>query len=133
MQLTIRNKLSRLSVLQQLGRARNAVSAALLGYVVAGHQMALAALPTVQAPDGVADGDYIGLWGALLKLGVNVIVLGIGAFAFYKIAAGGMTKWAQYQKGQIELSDMKEYFIGGTIVLVTIVALLTVANQMFDA
>ncbi len=113
-------------------KSRLAVSSAVFGWLVMGHQAAYAALPAVQTPSNVDAGDYIGLWGALLKLGINVIVLGIGAFAFYKVAAGGMVKWGQYQKGQIELSDMKEYFIGGTIVLVTIVALLTASNAMFD-
>jgi integrating conjugative element membrane protein (TIGR03745 family) len=111
-------------------RAAKSIATLCFGTMVMVHQSALADLPAVVAPEGVEAGDYIGLWKALLKLGVNVIVLGIGAFAFYRIAAGGMTKWREYQKGQIDLSDMKEYFIGGSIVLVVIVALLTVANSI---
>ena len=91
---------------------------------------ALAELPTVMAPGDATEGDWPAMFRSFLKAGVNVLVLALGAFAFIRVAGGGLTKWDDYRKGRADLGEMKEYFIGGAIVLVIIVALLTAANKM---
>ncbi|MBY0368781.1 MAG: DUF2976 domain-containing protein [Proteobacteria bacterium] len=91
---------------------------------------AFADLPTAIQPQGVQAGDMPGLWRALLKAGVAVIVLGIGAVAFYKIPMGALKKWEEYRDGRAEIAEVKEYFIWGSIVLVAIVAILTTAASI---
>lgn len=104
-------------------------SVALLAWVGLLSQPALADLPQVMAPGDADDGDFIAQWRYFIKAGVNVLVLAICAFAFIRVAGGGLTKWDQYRNGRADLGDMKEYFVGGAIVLVIMVALLTAANS----
>lgn len=91
---------------------------------------AWADLPTVVVPEDVEDGDFLGLMRSSLRVGINIVILALGALAFYKVAAGALTKWDEYRKGRIELADIKEYVIAGGLVLAVIVALLTAANTI---
>lgn len=91
---------------------------------------AFADLPQAITPQGVQAGDMPGLWRALMKAGVAVVVLGIGAIAFYKIPMGALKKWEEYRDGRAEIAEVKEYFIWGSIVLVAIVAILTTAASI---
>lgn len=93
-------------------------------------QPAFADLPTQVAPEGVEQGDVIGMWRTYARTGFNVLILIVGAVAFINVAAGALEKWRQYGKGKIELTEMKEYIVGGVMVLVVVVFLLTVANTI---
>ncbi len=105
-------------------------SLALVAWVVLLSQPALADLPKVMTPGDADDGDFISMFRYFIKAGVNVLVLALGAFALIRVAGGGLTKWDDYRKGRADLGDMKEYFVGGSIVVVIVVALLTTANTM---
>lgn len=72
-----------------------------------------------------------GLWCVLLKVGVVVIVFGIGVVVFYKIFMGVFKKWEEYCDGCVEIVEVKEYFIWGLIVLVVIVVILMIVVSIF--
>ena len=93
-------------------------------------QPAFADLPTQTAPQGVDAGDVIGMWRTYARIGFNVLILIVGTVGFISVASGALEKWRQYGKGKIELTEMKEYIVGGVMVLVVIVFLLTVANTI---
>jgi len=110
--------------------ARRIASLALPACLALFSHPALADLPTVLTPGDADAGDYIAMLRYFIKAGVNVLVLALGAFAFIRVSGGALTKWDEYRKGRADLADMKEYVIGGSIVLVIVVALLTAANKM---
>lgn len=89
---------------------------------------AMADLPALALPNGVNANDPIAIWRAVARIGLNVGVVVAGAWAFWKIGIGALSKWSQYQQGRAELTDLKEYFIYGVITLFVIVTLLTTAN-----
>jgi integrating conjugative element membrane protein (TIGR03745 family) len=91
---------------------------------------AWADLPTMVVPDDVEDGDFLGLTRSTIRVALNIVILALGAIAFYTVAAGALTKWNEYRKGRIELADIKEYVVAGSLVLAVVVALLTIANSV---
>lgn len=93
-------------------------------------QPAFADLPTQTVPQGADSGDVIGMWRMYARMGFNVLILIVGAVGFITVASGALEKWRQYGKGKIELTEMKEYIVGGVMVLVVVVFLLTVANTI---
>jgi integrating conjugative element membrane protein (TIGR03745 family) len=102
----------------------------LLAWLTLCSHPAFADLPKALEPGDSSEGDWIALLRYYLKQGINVLVLAVAAFAFVRIASGALTKWDEYRKGRADLADMKEYVVGGSVVLVIMVALLTAANKM---
>ena len=112
-----------------------AMFATLMLFALLATQPALAALPgQLSVPQGanVSQGDYIQLWQFVIKKGVAVASLIIGAGVFLYFAAGFVAKFVEYRKGKAEIGDLKEYGIVGTAVTVIVVALLTVAVSVID-
>jgi integrating conjugative element membrane protein (TIGR03745 family) len=112
-----------------------ALLATLMLFALLATQPAFAALPgQLSVPQGanVSQGDYISLWQFVIKKGVAVAALIIGAGVFLYFAAGFVTKFVEYRKGKAEVGDLKEYGIVGTAVTVIVVALLTVAVSVID-
>lgn len=112
-----------------------AVLATLMLFALLATQPAFAALPgQLSVPQGanVSQGDYISLWQFVIKKGVAVAALIIGAGVFLYFAAGFVAKFVEYRKGKAEVGDLKEYGIVGTAVTVIVVALLTVAVSVID-
>jgi len=110
-------------------QARSAAASLFIGALMTSAP-AFAELPTTKMPDGVTDGDLLGMWHGYAKLAINVFILIIGALAFIYVANGALERWKHYGKGKLELGDIKEYIVGGILVLVVVVALLTAANRI---
>lgn len=87
-------------------------------------------LPSV--PDGHQMGDlstdtWIGAMGGWFKVGILVLGMILVGVAFIYVLGGALGKWRQYARGQADISDLKEYFIMGTILAVFVVAMATYA------
>lgn len=76
---------------------------------------------------GVATGTWIGDMGAWFRVGILILGAILVGIAFVYVLAGALGKWRQYARGQADISDLKEYFIMGTILAVFVVAMATYA------
>ena len=76
---------------------------------------------------GVAKGTWIGDMGAWFRTGILVLGMILVGIAFVYVLAGALGKWRMYARGQADISDLKEYFIMGTILAVFVVAMATYA------
>lgn len=92
---------------------------------------ALAALPTMPSPgtdmkgQAVANGDWLGTISAWFKSGIGILGLVLVGFGFIYVVSGGLSKWKDYSRGKAEMSDLKEYFIMGVVMMVFLVAMVT--------
>lgn len=89
-------------------------------------------------PDGhqigsVATGTWIGDMGAWFYTGILVLGMILVGLAFVYVLAGALGKWRMYARGQADISDLKEYFIMGTILAVFVVAMATYALKAVSA
>ncbi|GKS87287.1 DUF2976 domain-containing protein [Acidovorax sp. SUPP1855] len=133
---------SRLQRLQALARntlslARDRAARTLLAPAVALLcTPALAALPNVHKPSEaigggtVADGDWLGYFGAYFKAGLTILGLVLAAVGLVYVVAGALAKWRAYSAGKADISDLKEYFIMGAIFAVMLVMLVTQALEV---
>ena len=76
---------------------------------------------------GVATGTWIGDMGAWFRVGILILGAILVGIAFVYVLAGALGKWRMYARGQADISDLKEYFIMGTILAVFVVAMATYA------
>ncbi|MDA8446371.1 DUF2976 domain-containing protein [Paracidovorax valerianellae] len=137
------SRFHRLQRLQALARntlfiARDRAARALLAPAVALIcTPALAALPTLPKPGEaigggtVAEGDWLGNMGALMKAGLIILGLIIVGYGFIHVVAGSIAKWRAYTAGKAEKADLVEYFImagvlGGFMVIMVTYALETI-------
>ncbi len=87
-------------------------------------------LPT--PPNGHKIGDvetdtWIGAMGGWFYTGILILGMILVGIAFIYVLAGALGKWRMYARGQADISDLKEYFIMGTILAVFVVAMATYA------
>ena len=82
---------------------------------------------------GVNTGTWIGDMGAWFKVGILVLGMILVGLAFIYVLAGALGKWRMYARGQADISDLKEYFIMGTILAVFVVAMATYALKATGA
>ena len=75
----------------------------------------------------VATGTWIGDMGGWFYTGILVLGMILVGLAFIYVLAGALGKWRMYARGQADISDLKEYFIMGTILAVFVVAMATYA------
>ena len=76
---------------------------------------------------GVQTGTWIGDMGAWFRVGILILGAILVGIAFVYVLAGALGKWRMYARGQADISDLKEYFIMGTILAVFVVAMATYA------
>ena len=70
---------------------------------------------------------WIGAMGGWFYTGILVLGMILVGVAFIYVLAGALGKWRMYARGQADISDLKEYFIMGTILAVFVVAMATYA------
>ena len=93
-------------------------------------------LPTMPTPGtdmqgrAVADGDWLGSMSAWFKKGIVILGLILVGVGFLYVVGGALSKWRDYSRGKAELSDLKEYFIMGSIFAVFLIMLMTYAFKV---
>ncbi|THT98403.1 DUF2976 domain-containing protein [Lampropedia puyangensis] len=97
-----------------------------------------AALPTIAAPDGIdgascGAGDWLCAMGGYFKQGITILGLIFAALAFLIVVAGGLSKWKDYSKGRLDMSELKEYMIVAAIFAIFIVVMVTYAFEVFTS
>ncbi len=75
----------------------------------------------------IATDTWIGAMGGWFYTGILILGMILVGVAFIYVLAGALGKWRMYARGQADISDLKEYFIMGTILAVFVVAMATYA------
>ena len=90
-------------------------------------------LPTMPSPgtdmqgNAVADGDWMGSMSSWFKKGLVILGLILVGVGFLYVVGGALSKWRDYSRGKAELSDLKEYFIMGSIFVAFLIVMITYA------
>ena len=88
---------------------------------------AQAALPTVQAVGGAANGDYMTQIRDYIGLIIGLVALVITGGAFLTVAGGSVSKFHEWRAGKAELGDFKMVIMVGALLLVIVVFIVTQA------
>ncbi len=98
------------------------VAATLLATLTA--QPVMAALPTMPALTGVADGDYLGMIQGIFNRGYDTGSLLIGAGVFLVVVIAVVIAFWDYHKGKRDLGDVGVVAAAGGLVMTVVIMLL---------
>ena len=93
-------------------------------------------LPTMPTPgtdmqgNAVAEGDWMGSMSAWFKKGIVILGLILVGMGFIYVVGGALSKWRDYSRGKVELSDLKEYFALAMVFAVFLVLMMTYAFKV---
>ncbi len=110
------------------GRLRIAALAAALAAAALGH----AGLPDFEPPDGVEEGDYIGIFQAYAVQIASVAGLIVAAVVFFIVGKNMIAKYSEIAAGRATWGDLGMHAAIGVVLLVIIVFLMNQASGILE-
>ncbi len=110
------------------GWLRIGATAAGLAAAAMGH----AGLPEFEAPDGVDEGDYIGIFQAYAVQIASVAGLIVAAVVFFIVGKNMISKYSEIAAGRATWGDLGMHAAIGVVLLVIIVFLMNQASGVLE-
>ena len=110
------------------GWLRIAAAAAGLAAACLGH----AGLPDFEAPDGVDEGDYIGIFQAFAVQIASIAGLIIAAVVFFIVGKNMISKYSEIAAGRATWGDLGMHAAIGVVLLVIVVFLMNQASGILE-
>lgn len=87
-------------------------------------------LPDFEAPDGVEEGDYIGIFQAYAVQIASIVGLIIAAVTFFIVGKNMLAKYSEISAGRASWGDLGMHAAVGVVLLVVIVFLMNQASDI---
>lgn len=106
------------------------IGAMAVGFAAAG--FGHAGLPEFEAPDGVDEGDYIGIFQAYAVQIASIAGLIIAAVVFFIVGKNMISKYSEIAAGRATWGDLGMHAAIGVVLLVIIVFLMNQASGILE-
>ena len=112
------------------GRVEAAWQQAGLAVALAASRLAHGGLPEFEAPDGVEEGDYIGIFQAYAVQIASIVGLIIAAVTFFIVGKNMLAKYSEISAGRASWGDLGMHAAVGVVLLVVMVFLMNQASDI---
>ena len=101
-----------------------------LAVALAASGLAHGGLPEFEAPDGVEEGDYIGIFQAYAVQIASIVGLIIAAVTFFIVGKNMLAKYSEISAGRASWGDLGMHAAVGVVLLVVMVFLMNQASDI---
>ena len=120
----------RVAMQRLAGRVAAGWQRAGLALALAASALAHGGLPDFEAPDGVEEGDYIGIFQAFAVQIASIVGLIIAAVTFFIVGKNMISKYSEISAGRASWGDLGMHAAVGVVLLVVMVFLMNQASDI---